>query len=371
MAPGPARPSRVVPGRRVSYEGRMSGYDAVLLVSFGGPEKPEDVMPFLQNVTRGRGVPVERLQSVAEHYHHFGGKSPINDQNRALIEVLSAELERHGTPLPFYFGNRNWSPFLTDAIEKMRDDGVQRALALITSPYSSYSGCRQYREDIERATSQVQGAPSIEPLRRFFNHPGFLAACEAEVRQALDELRAQVPEAPAGSLRLAFTAHSIPESMARGCDYEAQLRSNGELISKRLGNLPWELVWQSRSGPPQVPWLEPDILDHLRDVKKSGAAGVVIAPIGFVSDHLEVLYDLDIEARDLATELTLPMVRAKTAGTHPQLVEGLRQLIEERTCGGPVLSEGPLAPRPRVCAVGCCPRPVRPTRPPRAGGGPA
>lgn len=336
----------------------MPKYDALLLVSFGGPEAPDEVMPFLENVTRGRGVPRERLEAVAEHYMHFGGKSPINAQNRELIAALQRELARSGPKLPIYFGNRNWHPMLHRAIEQMRDDGVHSALALVTSAYSSYSGCRQYREDIEKARESVEGAPHVEPLRRFFNHPGFVDACTDRVQAALTELGA----APAGAPppRIAFTAHSIPLSMASSCDYRDQLEANAELISERVGVADWDVVWQSRSGPPHVPWLEPDILDHLRALRERGTRQVVVAPIGFLSDHLEVLYDLDVEARALAEELGLSMARAGTAGTHPRLVEGLVQLVRERTEGAPLLSVGRLPARPVACAADCCPPPVRP-----------
>lgn len=337
----------------------MPNYDALLFVSFGGPERPEDVMPFLENVTRGRGVPRQRLESVAEHYQHFGGKSPINAQNRALIGALETELREHGIDLPIYFGNRNWKPYLPEAVIEMKDAGVQRALAFITSAYSSYSGCRQYLGDLEAARAAVPGAPAIEPLRRFFNHPGFIdayadlvGAARAELGQALGE---RLPEA-----RIVFTAHSIPCSMASTSDYETQLRANAALLAERVGHARWDLVWQSRSGPPEVPWLAPDILDHVRALAAEGVPGIVIAPIGFLSDHIEVLYDLDEEARDLCAELGVPMVRAATVGTHPRFVQMIRELILERLRGLPVQSVGPLPPCPHVCAPGCCPRPERP-----------
>ena len=338
----------------------MSDYDALVLVSFGGPERPEDVIPFLENVTRGRGVPRERLESVAEHYYHFGGKSPINDQNRALIELLRTELAQHGVHLPIYFGNRNWAPLLPDTVAEMKRDGVQRALAFITSAYSSYSGCRQYREDIDRARAAVPDAPLIEPLRRFFNHPGFLEACIDRVSVAYAALGDVIGAAALASARIVFTAHSIPQSMAASCDYEKQLRSNAALIAERLGHSRWDLVWQSRSGPPEVPWLEPDILDHVRALSGQGVTGLVIAPIGFLSDHVEVLYDLDEEARHTCAELGLPMVRAATVGTHPRFVQMIRELVVERVTGVPLQSAGPLPPCGHVCATTCCPRPERP-----------
>ena len=341
----------------------MHAYDALLFVSFGGPERPEDVMPFLENVTRGRNVPRERLLSVAEHYQHFGGKSPINEQNRALIAALEQDFRAHGIDLPIYFGNRNWSPFLKDALEQMKADGRQRALAFITSAYSSYSGCRQYLEDIERARAAVEAAPSVEALRRFFNHPAFIAACLERVQAAWQELGQELGAARSGA-RIVFTAHSIPQSMAQSCDYERQLRANSALIAERLSHPDWDLVWQSRSGPPEVPWLEPDILDHLRALHARGVPGVLIAPIGFLTDHVEVLYDLDQEARALCQELRLPMRRAATVGTHPRFVEMIRLLVLERLRGAPLLGVGSLPAPPAVCAATCCPRPERPARPP-------
>lgn len=334
----------------------MNRYDALLLVSFGGPEGPDDVLPFLENVTRGRDVPRARLLEVAEHYYHFGGKSPINEQNRALIAALSGELASSGLAMPIFFGNRNWRPLLVDAVREMRDAGVQRALALITSAYSSYSGCRQYREDIERARAEVEGAPVIEPLRRFFNHPGFIDACVERTRDAL----ARVPEPARADVVIVYTAHSIPLGMAKTCDYELQLHANAREISERLGHAHFRVAYQSRSGPPQVPWLEPDILDELSALAQAGARAVVVSPIGFVSDHMEVVYDLDEEARLRAERLGLTLVRAATVGTHPRFVRGIRELIEERVHGAPALALGPLPPRPCACEATCCPRPTRP-----------
>jgi ferrochelatase len=338
----------------------MQPYDALLFVSFGGPERTEDVMPFLENVTRGRGIPRERLESVAEHYYHLGGKSPINEQNRALIAALQREFQAHGVNLPIYFGNRNWHPLLEDAVRDMKTAGVRRALAFITSAYSSYSGCRQYLEDLDRARAAVPDSPSIEPLRRFFNHPGFLEASRERLRDALERLASEYGPGAREGARIAFTAHSIPRSMADTCDYQRQLLSNAELLAKEVGGLPWDLVWQSRSGPPQVPWLEPDILDHLRQLHAQETRGVVIAPIGFLSDHVEVVYDLDEEARALSKELGLPMARAATVGTHPRFVHMIRELVEERMQGQSPRSLGPLPAPPFVCAPGCCPRPQRP-----------
>jgi ferrochelatase len=337
----------------------MRDYDALLFLSFGGPERAEDVMPFLQNVTRGRGIPPERLESVAEHYHHLGGKSPINDQNRALIGALRQALLSQGVDLPIYFGNRNWDPLLKDAVTQMKAAGVKRALAFITSAYSSYSGCRQYLGDIEQARAAVEGAPVIEPLRRFFNHPGFVDACTERVRAAWTELGTSLSASQRAEARLVFTAHSIPRSMADTCDYEKQLRANAALIAERLSHPHWDLVWQSRSGPPQVPWLEPDILDHVRSLHARGTPGLVIAPIGFLSDHVEVLYDLDEEARLLCRELGLHMARAGTVGTHPRFVDTIVELVMERVLGAEPRSVGPLPAWPRECAPSCCPRPER------------
>ncbi len=356
-------------------------YDAILLVSFGGPEKHEDVIPFLENVLRGRNVPRERMLAVAEHYYHFDGKSPINQQTRELIAAVEKELAFHGPKLPVYWGNRNWHPMLADTLRQMKSDGVRRALAFVTSAYSSYSGCRQYREDIARAQAEVgSGAPEIEKLRVFFNHPGFLEATESRIREALRELasgqerRSKSPllttparsGAPVSSgagedVQIVYVAHSIPLSMANSCDYVSQLEEVRRLSSLALGITNDALVYQSRSGAPGQPWLEPDILDYLRSVKaQSLAEAVVIAPISFISDHMEVLYDLDIEARQLCDSLGLPMTRAKTAGVHPSFVGMIRELILERTAGAERRALGSLGAREDVCAEDCCRAPVRP-----------
>lgn len=302
-------------------------YDALLLVSFGGPESPDDVMPFLENVLRGKNVPRERMLEVAEHYYHFGGKSPINDQNRALIAALKAVL-----PMPVYWGNRNWHPMLADTMRQMERDGVKRALALMTSAYSSYSGCRQYREDVMKAQQEIgPGAPQIDKIRAFYNHSGFIAAMKDRVADALRRL----PGA-----QLVFTAHSIPISMASTSRYESQLREACRLVGEG------PLVYSSRSGPPTQPWLEPDVNDWLRE---SRPEKVVIVPIGFISDHMEVLYDLDTEARQTCDELGIQMVRAGTAGTHPLFIAMIKDLVEER-----LRNEDPLFDK---CAEDCCPRP--------------
>jgi len=334
-------------------------YDALLVVSFGGPEGPEDVMPFLENVVRGRNVPRERLEEVAHHYALFGGVSPINEQVRALIAAVRAELAAHGPALPIYWGNRNWHPFLEDTMRRMATDGVRNALALFTSAYSSYSSCRQYREDVARAQDAVgSGAPRVSVLRRFFNHPGFIEANADHVRAALEAIPAERRERAA----LVFTAHSIPLPMARASRYEQQLREASRLVAERVGHPEWALVYQSRSGPPSQPWLEPDILDYLRELKARGVADVVVAPIGFISDHVEVLFDLDVEARQLAEELGINLVRAATAGVHPAFVAMVRELILERTDGAEPRSLGALGPSLDLCGPDCClPAPGRET----------
>jgi ferrochelatase len=333
--------------------------DAILVVSFGGPESRDEVIPFLENVLRGRNVPRERMLAVAEHYCHFGGKSPINQQTRELIAALEEELGRNGPKLPVYWGNRNWHPLLADTLRQMKHEGVQQALAFVTSAYSSYSGCRQYREDIARAQNEVgPGAPEVDKLRVFFNHPGFIDAIEERVHDALQS----IPAGARQNVQVVYTAHSIPVSMANTSDYVRQLEEVKRLISERLGVTNDVLVYQSRSGTPGQPWLEPDILDHLRSVKtKSLARAVVLAPIGFISDHMEVLYDLDIEARRLCDSLTLPMVRAKTVGVHPKFIGMIRELILERiNPGSEQRASGTLGPRADVCAQDCCPAPQRP-----------
>ena len=334
-------------------------YDAILVTSFGGPERPDDVMPFLENVLRGKNVPHERMLEVAEHYYHFGGKSPINDQNRQLIAALEAELAQHGPGLPVYWGNRNWHPMLTDTLRQMKADGVGRALAFVTSAYSSYSSCRQYREDIARAQEAAgKGTPVVDKIRAFHNHPGFVEAVVDRLRQAL----AKIPKDRREAAHLIYTAHSIPLAMLQGCDYEKQLKETGRLVAEELGHKEWRLVYQSRSGPASQPWLEPDILDCLREIKaRGGSWDVVIAPIGFVSDHMEILFDLDTQARELCAELGLHMVRAETVGKHPRFIRVIRELICERMDQGQArLALGALGPRPDVCAVDCCAMPRRP-----------
>jgi ferrochelatase len=340
---------------------QAANYDAILIVSFGGPESRDDVIPFLENVLRGRNVPRERMLAVAEHYYHFEGKSPINQQTRELIAALKRELEQHGPNLPVYWGNRNWHPMLADTLRQMKEDGIRRALGFVTSAYSSYSGCRQYREDIMRAQSEIgDGAPEIDKIRAFFNHPGFIDATEERLRDALSELTANAKQ----NVQVVYVAHSVPLSMATTSDYVQQLQEVRRLVSGRLGTSNDALVYQSRSGAPGQPWLEPDILDYLREVKqKNLATAVVLAPISFISDHMEVLYDLDIEARQLCASLSLPMARAKTVGVHFKFIAMIRELILERTGGAERRALGSLGPRPDVCAEDCCPAPTRPVRP--------
>jgi len=337
-------------------------YDAILVVSFGGPESRDDVVPFLENVLRGRNVPRERMLTVAEHYYHFGGKSPIKQQTRELIAALESELGQHGPKLPVYWGNRNWHPLLPETLQQMKKDGVRRALAFVTSAFSSYSGCRQYREDIARAQDEVgEGAPAVDKLRVFFNHPGFIDATTERIAEAL----AAVPLSAQQNVQVVYLAHSIPVSMAATSDYVQQLEEVRRLVSQKFGIRNDALVYQSRSGAPGQPWLEPDILDYLRTVKaNNSASAVVLAPISFISDHMEVLYDLDEEARQLCDSLPLPMTRAKTVGVHPKFVAMIRELILERVHpGSERRSLGNLGPRPDVCNEDCCPAPQRPARP--------
>ena len=331
----------------------MKPYDAILLVAFGGPEQPSDVIPFLENVLRGRNVPRERLLAVAEHYFHFGGKSPINSQMRELMAALEAELAARGPHLPVYWGNRNWRPWLADTLRQMRDAGVRRAAAFVMSAFSSYSGCRQYLEDLERARAEVGGgAPEIDKLRVFYNHPGFIEPMTERVREAF----AEVPEKRRSHAVLVYTAHSIPLAMAANSRYEAQLQDACRLVSERLGRNDWRLVYQSRSGPPSQPWLEPDIGDYLREVAATGARDVVCAPIGFISDHMEVVYDLDTEARTLCGKLGLDLVRTGTVGNHPTFVSMIRELVLERMGDLPPRWLGDRGPSHDVCEPDCCRR---------------
>jgi protoporphyrin/coproporphyrin ferrochelatase len=342
----------------------VSGYDAILLVSFGGPEAPEDVIPFMENVTAGRGIPRERLEEVSQHYHLFGGRSPINDQCRALKAALEAELSARGHDLPVYWGNRNWHPFLADTLAEMRDAGATRALGLVTSAYSSYSGCRQYREDVEAARAEVgDGAPEVDKVRVYYNHPGFVEPNVELVAAALAELDAEVRD----DAVVVYTTHSIPHSMSRHCDYEVQTYETCRLVTEGLaargiGNR-WELVYNSRSGPEFVPWLEPDVNDRMEELAAAGVPAVVVVPIGFVSDHMEVVYDLDVEAKATAERLGIAFARAATVGVHPRFVAGLVDLLEERTGDAPRLALGVRGPKSDLCPLDCCLTPGQERRP--------
>ena len=346
----------------------VSPYDALVLLSFGGPEKPEDVIPFLENVTRGRGIPPERLAAVGEHYFLFGGRSPINDQNRALLAAIRDDLGGNGIDLPVYWGNRNWDPYLTETMTQMRDDGIRRAAVLTTSAYSSYSSCRQYREDLAEAVTQVEGAPRLDRLRQYFNHPGFIEPVVDAALTSLSELSDKVRDEAV----LVFVTHSIPTEMARtsGPDGDAYVRqhlSAVEEVSARLRHQTGrrrrhDLVYCSRSGSPRTPWLEPDVNDHLEALAATGTKAVVLVPIGFVSDHMEVIYDLDTEALATAEKLGLEAARASTPGVDGRFVAMVRDLLVERAAaerGEPVqpLAVGTLAAWSGVCAVGCCPNP--------------
>jgi ferrochelatase len=318
------------------YNKSVSRYDALLVVSFGGPEKHEDVIPFLENVLRGRNVPRERLLEVAEHYYHFDGRSPINDQNRALIEAL-----RKRVSLPIYWGNRNWHPLLVDTVRQMHDDGIRHALAFVTSAFGSYSGCRQYIENIAAARAAVgAGAPAIDKIRPFSTNPKFIQAMTERTRDAFAEL-------PDGYL--VFTAHSVPVSMAHSSPYVSELEQACGAVASKLGRPDWKLVWQSRSGPPTQPWLDPDISDYLRQFRRD----VVVAPIGFLSDHMEVIYDLDVAARQVANELGIRMARARTVETHPAMIEMIAEALEHEHT---------------LCEAGCCAAPIQSTARPGAAG---
>ena len=334
----------------------LQPYDALLIVSFGGPEAPEEVIPFLENVLRGRNVPRERLLEVAQHYEHFGGVSPINAQNRALASALQTELQTHGIDLPIYLGNRNWHPFLSDTLRQMQAKQVRHALGFFTSAFSSYSGCRQYWENIAAAQAEVSpNAPQVDKLRAFFNHPGFIEPMTNRTAKALQ----QIPE-EAGRRRAAaliFTAHSIPLEMAQNCQYERQLLEACRLVAAGVQKPEWRLVYQSRSGSPSQKWLEPDINDYLRQLAEQHVRDVVVVPIGFISDHIEVQYDLDLEAKNTAEALGINMVRAGTVGTHPRFVQMIRELIMERmnqSAERPALGE--LGPSHDICQADCCPR---------------
>jgi ferrochelatase len=349
----------------------VSPYDALLLLSFGGPEQPDDVLPFLENVTQGRGIPRERLEEVGEHYFLFGGRSPINDQNRALLAAIEEDLTGSGIHLPVYWGNRNWEPFLTDTVRQMAADGIRRAAVFTTSAYSSYSSCRQYRENLWDAAAAVPGAPRLDRLRQYFNHPGF-------VEPVVDATLAAIAELPDGArveAELVFVTHSIPEEMAETSGppergrraYVRQHRSVSDEIAGRVRQETGrrhrhELVYCSRSGSPRTPWLEPDVNDHLEQLSRRGVGSVVMVPVGFVSDHMEVIYDLDTEAMATAEKLGLIAVRAATPGIDPRFVALVRDLLVERARaerGDHVVraSVGDLPAWDEICAKGCCPNP--------------
>ncbi|MFG2880326.1 ferrochelatase [Streptomyces sp. NPDC048337] len=366
-------------------DGPAAPYDALLLLSFGGPEGPDDVVPFLENVTRGRGIPRERLKEVGQHYFGFGGVSPINAQNRELLDALRKDFSEHGLDLPVYWGNRNWAPYLTDVMREMAADGRRRIAVLATSAYASYSGCRQYRENLADALATLaeEGVelPRVDKLRHYFNHPGFV---EPMIDGVVDSLAALPEEVRAGA-HLAFTTHSIPNSAAdtsgpveehgEGGAYVKQhldvARVIADEVAVRTGvQHPWKLVYQSRSGAPHIPWLEPDICDHLEALHEAGASAAVMVPIGFVSDHMEVLYDLDTEATAKAAELGLPVERSATVGADPRFAEAVRELVLERAAKerGERPEEcwvGTLGQSHDLCAVGCCP--AREPRPAAAG----
>lgn len=348
----------------------VAPYDALLLVSFGGPEKPEDVVPFLENVTRGRGIPRERLEEVGEHYFLFGGRSPINDLNRAFLDRLREDLAGSGLDIPVYWGNRNWDPYLTDTLRQMRDDGITRAACFLTSAYSSYSSCRQYRENLAAAVAEVEGAPRLDRLRVYWNHPGFLDSVADAVLAALAEL----PDELRDEADLVFVTHSIPLSMneasgPRGSAYvrqhEAAMGHIASVVRAETGRRRREnLVYCSRSGAPHIPWLEPDVNDHLEGLAEEGRRAAVLIPLGFVSDHMEVIYDLDTEAMQTAEKLGMSVVRAATPGVDPRFVATVRDLLLERAAA----ERGETVERtvacgtaePDLCPAGCCANPRGP-----------
>jgi ferrochelatase len=360
-------------------------YDALLLLSFGGPEGPDDVVPFLENVTRGRGIPRERLKEVGQHYFLFGGVSPINAQNRELLDALRKDFSENALDLPVYWGNRNWAPYLTDTLRHMADDGHRRILVLATSAYASYSGCRQYRENLADSLAALEAegrpVPRVDKLRHYFNHPGFVTPMTEAVLAALAELPEDVRE----GAHLAFTTHSIPtaaadtsgpvEAHGDGGAYVAQHLDTARVIADAVREAtgvdrPWKLVYQSRSGAPHIPWLEPDICDHLEELHAAGTPAAVMVPIGFVSDHMEVKFDLDTEATAKAAELGLPVARAATVGADPRFAAAVRELVLERAATERGLAVercalGALGASHDVCPVGCCPG--RSPRPAAAG----
>lgn len=332
-------------------------YDALIIVSFGGPESAADVLPFLRNVTRGRGIPEERLAAVAEHYYHFGGVSPINGWCRSLIEALNQEFIAHDVNLPIYWGNRNWSPMLVDAVQRMASDGVRNALAFTTSAYGSYSSCRQYLEDLAAARAAVgSGAPNIDKIRHFFDHPGFVHPFADNLSAGL----ASIPDASGDVARVLFVAHSIPEPMNQasgpeGARYSDQVAEAAQLVSEAAGSgTPYEVVWQSRSGAPDSPWLGPDVNDRMRQLADEGVKSVVVSPVGFLNDHIEILWDLDTEAAATAEELGMTFHRAGTPGLDARTVTMIRELAAERIEGVEPRRLGKL-PMWNAGDEGCCP----------------
>jgi len=329
----------------------QSSYDAILIQSFGGPEGPDDVIPFLENVLRGRNVPRERLLEVSEHYQHFGGVSPINQQCRDLIDALRQDLHANGIDLPMYWGNRNWHPMLDDTFRQMKEEGVSRVLSFVTSAFSSYSGCRQYREDVARFGAVAEATDiQVDKLRVFYNHPDFIQVVADCVQVAITDL--DISDHPF----IAFTAHSIPGAMSAGCDYVQQLQESCRLVTERLG-IPiesWQLVYQSRSGRPQDPWLEPDICDFIDTLAGRGVRDLVISPIGFISDHMEVLFDLDTEAKDACAAHDINMRRAATPGIRPQFISMIRKLIQERLGQADREAVGQYPANHDVCPEDCC-----------------
>ena len=334
----------------------MPDYDAFLLLSFGGPEGPDDVLPFLENVTAGRGVPRERLAEVAEHYYAAGGVSPINAQCRDMLAAARADLNAAGLSLPVYWGNRNWDPYLTDTVRAMAADGVRRAIAFATAAYSSYSSCRQYTGDIERARAEVGAeAPRIDKIRPYYDRPGFIEPFARATRAALDSL----PAGRRDGAHLVFTAHSIPAGMAAtsgspasgtattapGGRYVTELTFAARQIAERAGGaLPWDLVFQSRSGPPTAAWLEPDVCDHIKALAGRGAGAVVVVPVGFVTDHMEVLHDLDTEAAEVAESAGIAFARAATPGPSAEFTAMITELVQEAIA----------APDGPACPADCC-----------------
>lgn len=330
-------------------------YDALLLVSYGGPERPDDVIPFLENVLRGRPVAAARMREIARRYELFDGVSPLNAQIRALLAALVAELNDNGPQLPVYWGNRNWHPMLADTIQQMADDGIRRALAFATSAFGCYTSCRQYQEDISEAIKAVgPEAPQVDKLRLFYNHPGFIEPMAERTQAAL----AQAAQSENPRPRLLFTAHGIPVAMAANSNYVEQLTEACHLVAEKVDAENWELVYQSRSGPPNEPWLKPDLGSRLVEIgRDSGPRDVVIVPIGFLADNMEIVYDLDIEIAGLCDELGINMVRAGAIGTHPRFVSMIRELIVERMEESPArLALGAHGPSHDVCPADCCKR---------------